>query len=119
MPTGAESVAGLVALILAGVLADAIRPKGKLRNAIDAAIRKRQTASDAHQAIPVVVERLEEIAEKQDETLEHVAAVEQSVAAVGETVFYLHEDDEEIADFDAFRDRLDVNPPDDFLRESD
>lgn len=59
MPTGAESVAGIVALIIATVLADAIRPKGKLHAAIDRALRKRQTATDAHDAIPRIEKKVD------------------------------------------------------------
>lgn len=72
MPTGLEATAGLAVLVATGILADAIRPNGRVRSAIDAALHKRQTATEAHQAISSVVDKLDHIDAKVDEGFERV-----------------------------------------------
>lgn len=63
MVAPSPEVVGLAVLIATGVLADAIRPKGKIHGALKAAREKRETALDAHAAIPEVKDTLEHVAE--------------------------------------------------------
>lgn len=87
MPTGAESAAGFAAVIIIAVLTDAIRPGGRLRGAIERALKKREVAADAHGAIPRIEGKI-------DKTYSKVESVETKTDRNAYLISEFHGDDE-------------------------
>lgn len=94
MATGTEAAAAFVTLVIAGLLADAIRPRGRIRKAIEAAIEKRRTATEAHTAIPEVVESLDHIESKQDRVYDKVTDIEEKTDRNAFLIQEFHGDDD-------------------------
>lgn len=104
-----EGVGVLLVALIGGLGKSAAN--GKLREAINSAREKRSTASDAHERIPEVVQRLEDIDGKQDEVLHRVEGVDERVEDIGRTVALLHADDEHV-DEEELRQRVGVEDTD-------
>lgn len=94
MPTGIETSAGLLVVLVTATVADAIRPNGRIRAAVEAALRKREVAQDAHAAIPDVKDTLETVATKQDQTLSKVEEIDHKTDRNAHLIREFHGEDE-------------------------
>lgn len=99
-----------IAALLAGLL-KSLR-NGRLRREVDNWERKQETAEEAHEAIPEVLEKLEHMERKQDQGFAHVR---RRIDEVGRTVYLLHSREDEEPHDDELRDRLGVDASDDDL----
>lgn len=101
-----DAVGVVLALVVVGVGKSLLN--GHLREAITDARAERSSAKKAHDQIPVLVEKVDDVQEEVEKTRQDVAQTAEKVDAVGRVVAILHAEDDEVRQ-DELRERLDVD----------